>query len=169
MATFNKVTPDDRLQRSQFDELVVEFLVTGAKTASQMTLQGAPVIFGYDAAAFVQADVDTLLGTANDVVVATSFGSTALGTDAFGFVIAHGSAKKLISVTAFTYQAAGGTPVSTHLLYVGAGAATTALPNTLVNNCAVTAGGNIYGKFIALNLDAVTAGAIKLIVRYEAA
>ena len=169
MATFDKVTPDDRLKRSQFDEVHFEFLITGAKTAAQMTLQGAPVIFGFDATSFVQADVDSLLGVVNDVAVATSFGSTAMGTDAFGFVVAHGSAKKLISVTATTYQAAGGTPVNTAVLYAGNGANQTATPNTLVNSCAVTPAGNIYGKFVALNADSVTTGAIKIVVRFEAA
>lgn len=169
MATFSKEVPDDRLKRSQFDEVTFEFLVTAAKTATQMTLQGAPVIFGFDTGDFVQASVDTLLGTANDVVVATSYGSTAMGTNAFGFVVAHGSCKKVISVTASSYQTAGGTPENNFVMFAGAGASQTALPNTLVANCAPTAAGNFYGKVILGNIDSATAAVIKITVRIEAA
>lgn len=168
MATYSKEIPADLLKRSQVDELVLEFIITGAKTARQVKLQNAPVITMFDTGDSSQTAVDNLLGTASDVTYATSFGSTALGTDAFGFVIAHGSAQKILSVQAQTYQSAGGTPANTMVIFEGEGAVETALPNTLTNKCAVTAAGNIYGRFIATNIDSVTAGAIRLTIRFEA-
>jgi hypothetical protein len=168
MATFSKEIPDERLKASQVDELSLDFVITGAKTMRQVAGQNAPVITLFDNGDSSQTAVDALLGVASDVTYATSFGSTAMGTDAIGFVIAHGSAMDLVSVEAITYQTAGGTPANTYAIVEGARQATTALANTLTNGCAVTPSGHIYGRVIAANADSTTAGRLKLRIKYRA-
>jgi hypothetical protein len=168
MTTFNKVTPDDRLQRSQFDEVKFDFSITAAKTASQFPLQAGPLVVMFDTGDSTQAAVDSLLGTANDVVYATSFSSTSLGTDAVGFVIAHGSARKAVSCF-ITYRGTVGDTTTVLLNFVGEGAATTTLASALSNKFAVTPAGNLYGKAVVTGIDACTTGTFQIVLRYEAA
>jgi len=169
MPTFHKVLPDERLQSAQLDCIELYVKITAAKTVSQFMGASAPAIFVFDAGDSSQTAVDTLLGTASDITYATSFGSTALGSNAFGFVVKHGKAKKAIYATVQNYQSAGGTPaVDAFRSINGAGADTTALANTLTDGFAVTAAGNLYGRYIGnSNLDATTAGTILIRLFYS--
>lgn len=169
MSTHYRVIPDERLQRSQVDTIKLTFQVTAAKTAAQIALQGAPAIIGFDTGDFSQTAVDNLLAlstntAAGDITVATSFGSTAMGTNVFGFVISHGSATSVLALRYESVQTAGGTPVNSFGLVAGQGTSTTAIPNTLQTTgiCAVSAGGHIYGNCVMGNIDSVTAGYIIL-------
>lgn len=168
MSTFSKEIPDERLKRSQYDEVVVEYIVSGAKTAAQVTLQNAPAILMFDTGDSSQAAVDALLGDAADITYATSFSATSLGTDAIGFVVAHGSAKKAISCAVYTCQTAGGSPTNFQVLFNGEGAVTTALASALSNKFAVTPAGHLYGKAVLTNIDSATAGSIRIVLRFEA-
>lgn len=152
------VYPASQYKSPQLQKLapfVLEYWLTATTKTLTLPAQemGYPIIHGCDATDFVQATVDTFLGIANDVVVATSFGSTAMGTDAYGFIInMQGQAAQAAWACATVYLA---TPVPNGV--IGAGSVTTALPNTLTQGCAVTAGGNIYGRLILAGLDAGTA------------
>lgn len=168
MATFSKEIQDERMKSSQLDEITFDFVITAAKTMRQVAGQSAPAITVFDTGDSSQTAVDTLLNTANDVTYATSFGSTAMGTDTIGFIFAHGSALDIIDVHVSTIQTAGGTPANTTKVFEASRTATTALANTNVDACAVTASGNIYGRFIAANIDSVTTGRVVLRIRYKA-
>ena len=168
MATFHKECPDDRLKRSQFDEVKFDYRITAAKTASQFPLQNAPVALMFEAGDSSQAAIDLLLGTANDVVYATSFSSTSLGTDAIGFVIAHGSAKKAIGCF-ITYRGTVGDTTTVLVDFIGEGASTATLASALSNKFAVTPAGHLYGKAIVTGIDACTTGILQIVLRYEAA
>jgi hypothetical protein len=138
----------------KLEPVVLEYWFTDtAKTISYAAHQmGYPLIAGHDAGDFVQATVDSFLGITNDVVVATSYGSTAMGTDAYGFIInLQGQASTACWAEAVAYLA---TPIPAGV--VGAGTVTTALANTLTQGFAVTAGGNVYGRLIMTGLDAGT-------------
>lgn len=168
MATYSKEIPDDRLKRSQVDEVKFDISITAAKTASQFPLQNAPMVLMFDTGDSTQAAVDTLLGVANDVTYATSFSATSLGTDAIGFVIAHGSAKKAISCF-ITYRGTVGDTTTVLVNFVGEGASQTVLASALSNKFAVTPAGNLYGKAVVTGIDACTTGTLQIVLRFEAA
>ncbi len=168
MTTFHKDIPDDRLKRSQLDEVKFDFRITAAKTASQFPLQNAPLLLMFDTGDSTQAAADALLGTANDVVYATSFSATSLGTDAIGFIISHGSAKKAIAAF-LTYRGTAGDTTTVLTNFIGEGALTTTLASALSNKFAVTPAGNLYGKAVITGIDACTTGTLQLVLRYEAA
>jgi hypothetical protein len=148
----------------KLEPYILDYVFTDtAKTISLAAHQmGYPIIHGHDAGDFVQATVDSFLGITNDVVVATSFGSTAMGTDAYGFIIncqgqaASAAWAEMTVNMAFAIQASTTVLQSQQVIVVGAGLVTTALPNTLTAGFAVTAGGNIYGRLICTGLDAGT-------------
>lgn len=169
MGTYSKEIPDERLKRSQYDEVKIQYIIGSAKSATQVTLQNAPAILMFDTGDSSQAAVDALLGDAADITYATSFSSTSLGTDAIGFVVAHGSAKKAISAFVKSCQTAGGSPTNFQVLFNGEGAVTTALASALSNKFAVTPAGHLYGKCVLTNIDSCTAGSIEIVLRFEAA
>lgn len=168
MSIYSKEVPDERLRDSQVDEVVLEFIISGAKTISQVTLQNAPVIAIFDTGSSSQAEVDALLGDVSDIAYATSFSAVALGTDALGFVVSHGAAKRAVSCAAYSIQVAGGTPTNFQVLFNGNGASTTALASSLGNKFAVTPGGHLYGTVVLTNIDATTSGSIRLVLRFKA-
>jgi len=129
------------------------FLNTTKTLTFSAHYMGYPIIHGCDSGDFVQATVDSFLGVTSDITVATSFGSTAMGTDAYGFIIAmNGQVASAVAAEGITYLA---TPVPAAVQ--GAGTVTTALPNTLTQGFAITASGNIYGRLILTGGDAGTA------------
>lgn len=159
MPTFMKDVPSDALKRSQVDSVQIVYKITAAKTASQLQGQVAPAAIMFDTGDSSQAAIDTLLGTASDITYATSFGSTALGTDAFGLVVAHGAAKSAVAMKVTQVQTAGGTPAANVIYVAGNLQDTTALANTLTSKFAVTAAGNLYCQVVGnSNTDATTAG-----------
>lgn len=148
----------------KLEPFVLDYVFTDtAKTITFAAQQmGYPIIHGHDSTDFVQATVDAFLGITNDVVVATSFGSTAMGTDAYGFIInmqgqtlATAWAEMDVFMTV-AVQASTTVLPSQRVGVIGAGIVTTALPNTLTQGFAVTPGGNIYGRLICTGLDAGT-------------
>lgn len=167
MSTFHRETPDERLKRSQYDEVVFDFNISAAKTAAQFPLQNAPIILMFDTGDSTQAAVDALLGDASDVVYATSFSSTSLGTDAIGFVVAHQTAAKAIGAY-ISYRGTAGDTTTVFVNFQGEGAVTTTLTSALSNKFAVTPAGHLYGKAVVTGIDACTTGTLRIALRYEA-
>lgn len=168
MATFNKEVNDERLKRSQYDEVVFDFNISAAKTAAQFPLQNAPVLLAFDTGDQTQATVDALLGDTADITYATSFSATSLGTDAIGLVVAHGTAKKAIGCK-IHYRGTAGDTTTVLVNFQGEGAVTTALPSALSNKFAVTPAGHLYLKAVVTGIDACTTGTFQVVLRFEAA
>lgn len=167
MSTFNKEVNDERLKRSQYDEVVFDFNISGAKTAAQFPLQNAPLALMFDTGDSSQAAIDALLGDSADVTYATSFSATSLGTDAIGFVVAHGTARKAIGCK-IHYCGTAGDTTTVLVNFQGEGAVTTALASALSNKFAVTPAGHLYGKAVVTGIDACTTGTFQLVLRFEA-
>ena len=142
----------------QPEQIDVVFKITGAKTAVPV-IQGIEAIWGADAGSFTQSAADALLGTGDIAAVTTSFGSTRMGTDAFGLILGlEGNVRQLISVEATVQLATGASAV------YSCGPSAAALTDALADKCEfkLTALGNIYGSITAANLDAATSGFIHL-------
>lgn len=170
--SFNmSVLTNEALQRSLPFTLRFTLSISAAKTASLVGKNGIPgVTFGFDTAAAVtdalgQTTIDNLLGLTSDVVAATAFGSTAMGTDAVGFVLACSGQVKLVHGMRVTTN----TGASGATLTACAGGITTALPNTLpaLARCALTAGGNVAGQFVIAGIDSVTSGYVVVEIDVE--
>lgn len=145
----------------QFEPVTLDFIITvGASAALTVNanILGYPMLVGSAASGdLTQASIDAYLGVSGDITAATSFGSTAMGTDALGYVInMGGQAKSALWAHADSFLTANAA-----FLSVGAGTVTTALPNTLTAGFAVTPAGNLYGRFVVTNLDSQT-GSVKI-------
>lgn len=155
----------DALGRHQGYFLNLFFAISAAKTIAFIGSDVPQATFGFDApgsatAALGQTTIDNLLGSVNEVLAATAFGSTALGTDAFGFVLAcEGQIKEVKSIRVLSNIGTGGADVN-----ASAAGQTTALPNTLPAFARVqkTSGGNIAGQVVLTGLDAATAGLVQI-------
>lgn len=157
----------DALQARQFHELKFLIDISGAKTAALCPAQkGSPIVFGFDAGgSLTSASLDTFLGVTGDVVGDTCFDATSLGTDALGFVVnQEGFAKKAVYMRANVVTTAGGTPAT---VLIGKAGVSTALTSSLSIAYAVSPAGNLYGRIIASNLDAGTAGFIELVLVFQ--
>lgn len=167
--TFNPILKNEAAAGHQFRRLQFLWEITGAKAASIVNPK-FDATFGFDApgsatAALGQTTIDNLLGSTNEVVAATAFGSTAMGTDAFGFVIdMDGQIKSVKAATITSNVGASGATVTA----VCEGQ-TSALPNTLPALARVqkTTGGNLAGQFVLANLDSATDGIVILEVIVE--
>ena len=137
----------DVIQKKQV-ACVEFFLLDTAKTITYTQQQmGIPWIVGHDAGDFTQAASDALIGTNDISNVTTAFGSTAMGTDALGFIInLGGQAAALEAIIVTAYLSA----------VVVAYAPPTTVGNTLANQAAVTTAGNVYGHVVLTGLDAGT-------------
>jgi hypothetical protein len=123
---------------------------------------GYPVFMGKDEGTFTQAAVDAFLGSVNEFAVTTAFGSTAMGTDTFGFVLnLQGQAKSALYVDGSLSLVV--TDPGAMAVGPGKGTVTTVLADTLVTTCAVTTLGNIYGRVTIEGYDG--AGGISAIIR----
>jgi hypothetical protein len=155
----------DALGGSQPYELFVTLEITAAKTARLLGARLPQAAFGFDAASGVtdalgQTTIDRTLGLSGDVVAATAFGSTAMGTDALGLVLnCEGQVRTIRYGSVSANVGAGGAQVS-----AAAGGVTTALPNTLpaLARFAVTPAGNIALQAVLAGLDTATAGVISI-------
>lgn len=163
------VLKNEKLARSQYPVLDSIITITGAKTNSDQNYPyQAPILYGYDSTDLTQALVEAFLGHTSAIVCATAFGSTAMGTDALGFVIdmtgvnpgnpGNGQALQISGVEAIFTTAAGAQAASA--LWVPG--SRTALPNTLASAAAVSSDGDIYGHVVLTGLDAATAGFVHL-------
>lgn len=149
----SRVYASAEMQRNEC--IVSEFVITassGAPTISANYL-AYPVFIGGVSTDFTQALVDAFLGSTSEFAVTTAFGSTAMGTDMFGFVLnLQGQAARALwvqSVMQTSTQANAGVAN----LAQGAGTVTTVLPNTLTNGLAVTTAGNLYGRIVTAGFD----------------
>lgn len=162
----------DKLARSQAQVLRFRYRITGAKTVAAEPTVSLPILTGWDSTDLTTALVTAFFtgnrpGATTTIDGATSFGSTAMGTDAFGFVIdTEGSVAQVVSARVSCVQTAGGTPANTELLVLGTQGAA-ALPNTLTSAIGVSAEGDIYGHFVMGNVDAATAGFIDIEIFYR--
>lgn len=141
----------DALARNQPD--IVKFLVqqTGGTLTYVSGLEGLQSCLYHGSATgdFVQATADTLLGSVNDVLTATVFGATAMGTDSYGFVLAlDGQVSKLVYMKYTLWLA---TEVANAI--VGTATAPT---NALTEVAYQTPAGNIAGRIIPAGFDAGT-------------
>ncbi len=167
MPTFHKELPDEAGKASQFDSMKIVFKRSGAKAAAQIAGSAAGALCIFDTGDSTQAAVDTLLGTAADITYATSFGATALGTDAIGVIVKCQAAKSAVYAKVTDYQSAGGSPALAVVYIDGNLQVTTALANTLTNKFAVTAAGNLYLQCVPnSNADDATAGYIEVELFY---
>lgn len=169
MPTFHKELPDDAAKASQFDSMKIVFKRSGAKAAAQIAGSNCPALCIFDTGDSSQSAVDTLLGTDDDITYATSFGSTALGTDAIGVIVKCEAAKSAVYAVVTDYQSAGGTPALAKVYISGNLQSTTALADTLSNKFAVTPAGNLYLQCVPnSNTDDATAGFIEVELFYVA-
>lgn len=121
------------------------------------------IIFGTTAAApLTTAAIDAYTGLTNDILGDTAFGSTAMGTDSFGFVVdMSGQAKAAVAIEAVIYDTATlGTCVA---------GTSTALTNTLSTAFCCSALGNLYGRVVLAGQDAASGKIVhvKLIVELK--
>ena len=111
---------------------------------------GSRIIFGYSAAApLTTAAIDAYTGLTGDIVGDTAFGSTAMGTDAFGFVVdLQGQAAKAVALQAILFDST----------FVGVGVAgtATALTDALTTAFCCSPLGNVYGRAILAGFDAAS-------------
>lgn len=141
----------DRLAAGQMD--VIKFIIQEtAGTLSYVSglemLQNS-LYHGLAAGDFVQATADTLLGSVNDVITGTMFGSTAMGTDSYGFILSFdGQVQKLVYMK-YTFWLA--TEVANCIL-----STTTAPTNALTEVAYQTPAGNVAGRIIPAGFDAGT-------------
>lgn len=157
---------NDKVQQGQYQELRLAWNITGAKAATLLNV-GFPVLTSFDAGMDTLAEITAALPnmTTDEFVAATAWGSTAMGTGAFGFVIdmdgtpgsADGQARQVMWVTCHV----SGTASSVPLIASFAGQSS-ALTNALTNQCTVGSLGNIGGHIVVTGLDALTAGVIDL-------
>lgn len=162
---------NDLLQAHQKSgEFFFFYDITGAKTGKLWTPQ-PNIIVGYDTGDFTQAACDALLGSTNEFVTATAFGSTAMGTDALGFILNCDG--QLKSQAATTLTISGNSVTSCEVLFevfpligttqttsIHTKAQTTVLPNSLAApaRLQVSSAGNVAGQIVISGLDAATAG-----------
>lgn len=143
---------NDMLEQGQ--SVAVDLLISVASGVPTITPVGnktaSAVLLGTSAAAPLdQTTIDSFLGITGDIVAATAFSSTALGTDAMGFVInMKGQAKSAIALEYSLYAAT--------VVVDGKLATASALTSALTSAVTVSAGGNIYGRVVASGFDAAT-------------
>jgi hypothetical protein len=158
----------DKLASSQVQKVTLAFKITGTKTVTE--LLGAPVAYtfdgGLDTAAEIAAVLSNLTAADDEFVAATAFGSTAMGTDAFAFIIdMEEQAREVKFVEARLYGGSDANITSMNgvtgadpMLGAGFAGQTTALTDALTNQCTVSSNGNIGGHIVITGLDALTAG-----------
>lgn len=150
---------DSRLSSSQPHVLQFYFTVTGGAVTQVLTKNLPPIIFGTAAGDFTQAAVNALLeydsngdplsaASTSEIDTSVAFGSTAMGIDAFGFVIScGGQIADVAGVEAIAYIATEDGKFA---------AKVSSLPDTLTAGLLVTPAGNLVGRVIPTGLDAGT-------------
>lgn len=137
------------LQSYQPEQLDIWLTVASGVPSLPAALRGFPIIFGTatNTAPLTQTAIDAFLGSTNEVVAATAFGSTAMGTDSLGFVInMGGQAASLIAMEATLWL--------TSEVQDGVTGTTTALTDALSTAVCITSAGNIYGRAVLTGFDA---------------
>ena len=146
----------DKVQRGEPLITKFSFKITAAKTVFDQT-KNAVMTF-WDALAS-QAVVDTFLGTTSEFVY-TLFGSTAMGTDAFGGIIDFGGeVKELVKVNV---KLRSGTNFGT--LVENESYPVSAILDALEMQCALGANGNVGFHSVLTGVDILTSGSIEVTV-----
>ena len=144
----------ERLGKTQARVLRFELNITGAKAASPI-VPGAPILSNYDAFAS-QAAINTYLGTTNEFLLA-AFDATAMGTDAFGGVIAlDGQCARVTRMEVSSFTGTGGLTEVTRTV----AAVDTLTASSLTTQVARGANGNVGFRAILPGVDALTSGLI---------
>lgn len=157
--TVDRLFWNDSLQRSQNDaELELVFSLTAAAGVNFATYVGPAVprilIEGGTGSALTtitQSTVDALLGSTNEVIVATAFGTTAMvDNDTYAFVLDCGGQVKSAHYVTSTVDIAGTIGSQDNV------ATTTALPNSAFTGTQIylTANGNLAGRITYTNVAA---------------
>jgi hypothetical protein len=147
---------NDRLGKTDPRTLTLVWNITGAKTVVSAPI-GQPVLPTYDAISS-QATINDFLGTVDEFTTA-QFDATAMGADAFGFLVdMQGQCQSLVGMEVTCYSSTGGATAVTR--YVKAG---TLAASTLETAVQLGAYGNLAGKIDFGNtpdFDALTSGSI---------
>lgn len=149
---------EDKLASHEKVCVELAYNITGAKAGS-FILPSPSAIIGYDSSDFTQSAIDALLGTTNEFIAGTAFGSTAMGTDALGLVLNLQGQSAVVSQCYMEVKVAiAGTAAET-LIVKGQ---TSALPNTLASpaRMQIGANGNLAAQVVLTGLDAATSGMI---------
>jgi hypothetical protein len=146
---------DDRLQASQPSVLNLFYTVTSGAVTRALTRNPSPTIFGTAAGDFTQAAINALLSPDNGPAIAAAstaevnaavvFGSTAMGADAFGFVVSCQG--QIGQIAGFRTSFFPGTEDTKFTIPVAA------LPDTLTAGLLLTPLGNLVGRVIPTGLD----------------
>lgn len=143
---------DSRLAASQPHAIKLFFTITAGAPTLIGTKNLPPIVYGVAAGDFTQAAVNAMLGldsttSTAEIDTTVAFGSTAMGVDAFGFVLnCGGQVDSVIGMEATLYDAEQDNFV----------AEVTSLPDTLTEGLLVTPLGNLAGRVIPTGLDAET-------------
>lgn len=138
-----------QLASSQPHTLILAFTITAGVPTQLLTSGKLPAIFGVAAGDFTQAAVNALLGSAgtDEIDTSVAFGSTAMGVDAFGFVLdCDGQVEDVLGLESTLYAVEQDN-------FVGK---VTSLPDTLTEGLFITPAGNLAGRVIPTGLDAAT-------------
>jgi len=162
----------DKLQRSQLTTLRFMFSVTTTGVVALLTAApAAGIIIGTTATPFTIALVNALLefdsaGVAlsatstSELTTTTMFGATAMGTDAFGIVIATGGQVK----KAHWIRALAHSNSSSAVKSECKGADTTEPGNSLASALWTTPAGNVAARLVVNGVDSLTAGFLEIAV-----
>lgn len=160
MSGLSALTLDSsQLAASQPSVLRLFFSVTSGAVTHLLSRDLPPVVFGVASGDFTQAAVNKLLekdssgadlsaSSTAEVDVATAFGATAMGVDAFGFVIQfRGQVARCAGAMAYLFPGTEDVKFTPQ---------TATLPNTLTQGLLVTPAGNLAGRVIPTGLDSAT-------------
>lgn len=150
---------NSRLAASQPHKLTLVFTITAGAPTQLLTKNLPPVVFGVATGGdLAQGPINALLekdsngeelsaSSTSEIDASVAFGSTAMGVDAFGFVIAcDGQVDEVLGMEATLYDAEQDNFVPK----------ATSLPDTLTEGLLVTPAGNLAGRVIPTGLDAET-------------
>jgi hypothetical protein len=151
----------DQWGKVQPQVLRLQYNITGAKACSAIIPNSASFVF-FDALSS-QAQVDDVLGTTNEFLY-TLWGSTAMGADAFGGVVAmNGQCESVVQMVARCYSSTGGSTLVTRQTQA------LAIANSLQTAVQVGSDGNLgfqvdFGN--TPDFDGLTSGTIDIEIHW---
>jgi len=155
---------NDKVQGAQYASIRLAWDITGAKAATLLN-SGFPVATSFDAGLDTLTEITAILPnmTTDEFVAATAFGTTAMGTGAFGFVIdMEGQARKVLWMSCHVSGTASSVPLISSVK-----GQSSALTNALESQVTVGSLGNVAGHLLVTGLDGLTAGLIELTIYLE--
>lgn len=146
----------EKMLKSQPREVVLLYEITGAKAVSPL-IASLPALVTFDAIAD-QSTIDNFLGTSSEFTIA-KFDATAMGTDAFGGVVAMlGQADLAVHMVARIYSTAGGVVEAINAVK----AVSSLTDSSLTVQYAKGSDGNLGFRLVSTGLDALTSGLIEV-------